>query len=72
MKKVLFYLLAVILGLWGALSILRALELIFTGSLSAYGAGSVTGSLVLGLLLLLGAWKVVGLARRTNHIGNDE
>lgn len=71
MKKILLYLAAVILGLWGALSVLRALELIFTGSLSAYGAGSVTGSFVLGLLLLLGAWKVIGLARRTNQIGNE-
>lgn len=71
MKKVLLYLAVVVLGLWGALSLLRALELIATGSLSAYGAGSLTGSLLLGLLLLFGAWKVLGLAMRTNDIGND-
>lgn len=64
MKKILYYALATVLGLWGLLSVFRVAELLLTGSLSAYGAGRLVGSLVLGVLLLFAAWKVVGLARR--------
>lgn len=67
MKKAFLYLAVVVLGLWGALSLIRGIELLATGNLSSYGAGSLAGSLVMGLLLLLAAWKVLGFARRTDR-----
>ena len=63
-RKIIFYFLAVVLGAWGSLAIFRGIELIFTGSLTAYGAGSLFGSFVFGPILLFAAWKVFAHARK--------
>ena len=63
MRKALLYLLVAILGAWGALAILRVIELLITGGLSAYGAGQLAGTVLAGVILLYGASKALSKAR---------
>lgn len=63
MKKAGWYVLLVVLGAIGLLSALRAIELLFMGGLSAYGAGQVAGSTLMAVIFLLLAFKVLKRAR---------
>jgi hypothetical protein len=63
LKKVLLYILAVILGAWGLLSGLRAIEWLLTGGLSAYGIGRLAGSVLIAVLFILLAAKALAKAR---------
>src|SRR5688500_97666 len=63
MRKIIFYFLTVVLGACGALSTLRGLELLLTGTITAYGAGRLAGSFIMGPILLFAAWKVFTYAR---------
>jgi hypothetical protein len=67
MRRIIFYFLAIVLGAWGTLAILRGFELLFTGTLTAYGAGSLFGSFVMGPLLLFAAWKAFAHARKSSR-----
>lgn len=63
MKKALLYVAVVLVGALGCLAVLRALEVLATGNLSAYGAGKLTGSVLMGVLCFLVASKAFKSAR---------
>jgi hypothetical protein len=61
---VLYYALTVLLGVVGALGVLRFVERM---AFSAEGSGSPSAQLVIGLVFTLLAYKSYAKARRTNH-----
>ncbi len=63
MKKFGLYLVVVILGALGVLSLLRVVEVLWVGGLGAYEAGRLAGSAFIGALCLTGAVKALAKAR---------